>query len=57
MENLIENKDILKGTFIFEEGEETAESIEEMVNFLQPFNMSPIYGNHLYSGLETGSVS
>lgn len=56
---LIKNKDSLKGTFIFifEEGEETAESIEEMVDFLQPFSMDALYGNHLYSGLETGKVA
>lgn len=55
---LTENKDKLKGKviFIFEEGEETGSGIDAMVEALKKENIDAIYGNHLFSALDTGKI-
>jgi amidohydrolase len=42
--------------FIFEEGEETNSGIHPMIEALRPLQIDAIYGNHLRSSLETGSI-
>ncbi|MCD7972191.1 MAG: amidohydrolase [Candidatus Azobacteroides sp.] len=51
-------KDHLHGKviFIFEEGEETNTGIDPMVEALKSLEIDAIYGNHLYSALETGKI-
>ncbi|MDR1102279.1 MAG: amidohydrolase [Tannerella sp.] len=58
MNVLYELRDRLTGkiVFIFEEGEETNSGIEAMIEALRPLNIDAIYGNHLKSSLETGTV-
>lgn len=43
--------------FIFEEAEEIGGSINELIPRLKPYQFDAIYGNHLYSDLETGKVA
>lgn len=59
MKLLVEMKDDLKGKiiFVFEEGEESSTGIHAMVRLLKTKKIDAIYGNHLYSGLETGKVA
>lgn len=59
MEILVAMKDQLSGKiiFIFEEGEEASTGVYAMVDFLMTKNLDAIYGNHLYSGLESGKVA
>lgn len=42
--------------FIFEEGEETNSGIDAMVDALRPLKIDAIYGNHLRSSLNTGTL-
>ncbi|MDR1624408.1 MAG: amidohydrolase [Tannerellaceae bacterium] len=42
--------------FIFEEGEETNSGISAMIEALRPLKIDAIYGNHLKSSLETGTI-
>lgn len=59
MRVLIENKDSFSGKiiFIFEEGEERGCGIDAMVEALSNYKLDAIYGNHLSSSMNTGSVS
>lgn len=59
MEILSSLKDQLNGKiiFIFEEGEEASTGVYAMVDYLKKKRIDAIYGNHLYSGLETGKVA
>ncbi|MDR0748770.1 MAG: peptidase dimerization domain-containing protein [Tannerellaceae bacterium] len=41
---------------MFEEGEETNSGIAAMIEALRPLKIDAIYGNHLKSSLETGTV-
>jgi amidohydrolase len=58
MHVLCELRDRLTGkiVFIFEEGEETNSGIEAMIEALRPLKMDAVYGNHLKSSLETGTL-
>jgi amidohydrolase len=42
--------------FIFEEAEETNAGIPAMIEALRPLKIDAIYGNHLKSSLETGTI-
>ena len=59
MQILHDLKDQLSGKiiFIFEEAEETANSIHAMVDFLQGRGIDAIYGNHLAAFLDTGLIA
>lgn len=59
MKILSDNQDHLTGrvTFIFEEAEEIGGSINELIPKLKPYQFDAVYGNHLYSDLETGKVA
>ncbi|MGX7014455.1 amidohydrolase [Vagococcus silagei] len=55
---LVDLKDQLKGKiiFIFEEGEEIGSGIHAMVEALKPLNIDAIYGTHLTSFMDTGTI-
>lgn len=58
-EILTEMKEQLSGKvyFIFEEGEEIGSGIDQMIEHLNDKKIDAIYGNHLASFLETGTIS
>lgn len=58
MDILIQLKAELCGRviFIFEEAEETTQSVKELIEGLKDYHLDAVYGNHLYSGLDTGKV-
>ncbi|CAM3308264.1 amidohydrolase [Filibacter tadaridae] len=58
MKILYEMKDSLSGRtyFIFEEGEEIGSGIEAMVRHLENKGIDAIYGNHLTSFMDSGTV-
>lgn len=43
--------------FIFEEGEEASTGIHAMIRLLKEKKIDAIYGQHLFSGLETGQIA
>lgn len=59
MNILVDLKAHLKGKiiFIFEEGEEVSSGIKETVKLLKGKKIDAIYGNHLVSFLDTGTIA
>lgn len=53
-----EMKDALSGklVFIFEEAEEVGGGIDAMIHALKPLNLDAVYGTHLASFMDTGTI-